>query len=536
MQQYARYRAPAESGQKLVSPPWTALGDLVAANCAWRARADLDIGGQPLPQFAALARREVNSRAANYVATYHPASARVGAGAVDDRPLILTGHQPEMVHPGVWLKNFAAVALARSIGGVALNLVIDGDACRNTSIRVPSGTLSHPRFASVEFDRPAEIVPWEERSVVDADVWRSFAQRVHTETTTLLASRMLDEWWPTSIERYRVTGRIGASLAQARHLAELSWGHDSLELPQSQMCQTEAFRRFACHIFLNMPRFVDAYNTALVEYRRVHRIRNHAQPVPNLDCQRRWLQAPFWIWSAADARRRAVYVRREPTALVLSDLRSFERPLPLAKGGDPASAVAELALWEAEGFKLRSRALVTTMFARIAVADLFIHGIGGAKYDEATDAICQRFFGTAPPPFAAISGTLRLPLSPPGGDEPSVRELRQSLRELDFHPERYVSLDGPAPMRKRAEYLAGEKRRWIDTLKTPQNAASRHAAIVASNLGLQPFIADRRAGVEFQLLKMLEQSHADRILGSREYSFCLFPRKLLEQFLLDFPA
>lgn len=536
MQPYARYRAPAESGQKLVSPPWNELGDLVAANREWRARADLDIGGQSLPEFAALARREVITRAADYVASYHPASARIRVDAVVDRPLILTGHQPEMVHPGVWLKNFAAVALARSMGGVALNLVIDGDACRSTAIRIPSGTLSQPRFASVAFDRAAEKVPWEERSVVDAEVWRSFAQRVHAETTSLLTSRMLDEWWPTAIERYHATGRIGASLAQARHLAELSWGHDSLELPQSQMCQTEAFRRFVCHVFLNLPHFVDAYNSALVEYRRVHRIRNHAQPVPNLACQRPWLQAPFWIWSAADAQRRAVYVRREPTALVLSDLRSFERSLPLTKGGDPASAVAELAQWEAKGFKLRSRALVTTMFARLAVADLFIHGIGGAKYDEATDAICQRFFGTPPPPFAAISGTLRLPLAVPGGDERSVRQLRQTLRELDFHPERYVALDGPTPDRKLAEEFVGEKRRWVETVKTPQNAASRHAAIVASNLGLQPFIANRRTELEMQLLKMLEQSRADRILGSREYSFCLFPRNLLEQFLLDFPG
>jgi hypothetical protein len=538
VEQYARYRAPAESGQKLIVPPWSDLGDIASANCGWRARSDIEIGGQSLEEFASQARRELVARAAEHVATYHSPQAAANMAALVDcsRPLILTGHQPEMVHAGVWLKNFAAAALAKSRGGIALNLVIDGDACRSTSIRVPGGTLNEPRFAAVEFDRPAEKTPWEERTVVDERTWQSFAQRVRSETRELLPERILDQWWPTAIERYHATGRIGASLAQARHLTELAWGQESLELPQSQMCQTDAFRRFACHLFLHLPRFVDAYNASLVEYRRVHRIRNHAHPVPNLACQRPWLQAPFWIWSAADPRRRPVYIRREPTALVLSDLGSFERSLPLAKGGDPASAVAELARWESEGYKLRSRALITTMFARLAVADLFIHGIGGAKYDQATDAICQRFFGTAPPPFAAISGTLRLPIAHGNGDDVTIRQLRQSLRELDYHPERFVAIDGPASASNGAERFLSEKRSWIDTSKTPQNAASRHAAITAANHALQPFLAERRSNLETQLATAAEQSRANRVLNSREFSFCLFPRNLLEQFLLDFPA
>ena len=45
------------------------------------------------------------------------------------------------------------------------------------------------------------------------------------------------------------------------------------------------------------------------------------------------------------------------------------------------------------------------MFARLAVADLFIHGIGGAKYDELTDAIGERFFGIQLRPYMVVSGT-----------------------------------------------------------------------------------------------------------------------------------
>jgi len=235
VEQYARYRAPAESGQKLISPPWSELSSLTAASSAWRAKADLEIGGQPLAEFAAEARRELVARATKYVASYHPAPTDRNPVAIGDRPLILTGHQPEMVHPGVWLKNFAAAALAKSEGGMALNLVIDGDACRNTAIRVPSGGLENPRFASVEFDRPAEKVPWEERRVADQQTWRSFAARVQSATGSLLRERLLDDWWTTAVARGEATGRIGASLAQARHLAELSWGR-----------RISSFRRARC--------------------------------------------------------------------------------------------------------------------------------------------------------------------------------------------------------------------------------------------------------------------------------------------------
>jgi hypothetical protein len=229
VEQYARYRAPAESGQKLISPPWHELGPMLVEAQQWRRRADLEVLGQSLPDFAAAARREIVDCSTAYVASYHS-----GGGAS-----VVVGD----FHPGVWLKNFAAAALARESDGLSLNLVIDGDACRSTAIRVPSGTSEAPRLASIELDRPAEEVPWEERWIVDGAVWGSFAERVRRETSPLLSDRLLDEWWPTAVNRSEATGRVGASLAQARHLMELGWGQQNLELPQSLMCQTDAFRR-----------------------------------------------------------------------------------------------------------------------------------------------------------------------------------------------------------------------------------------------------------------------------------------------------
>ena len=43
------------------------------------------------------------------------------------------------------------------------------------------------------------------------------------------------------------------------------------------------------------------------------------------------------------------------------------------------------------------------MYARVVLGDLFLHGIGGGKYDELTDAIVGRFLGVAPPEFAVVT-------------------------------------------------------------------------------------------------------------------------------------
>ena len=70
---------------------------------------------------------------------------------------------------------------------------------------------------------------------------------------------------------------------------------------------------------------------------------------------------------------------------VLSDRQAVEIRLPLTPDGDAARAVEQLADWGRRGVKIRSRALITTLWARLVLGDLFLHGIGGAKYDQVTD-------------------------------------------------------------------------------------------------------------------------------------------------------
>jgi hypothetical protein len=535
VERYARYRAPSESGQKLAVPPWDEMSDLLAANLQWRAHADLELSGRSLTEVAATARRELIARARRYVASY--ASDFTGAAKELPEPLILTGHQPGFEHPGVWLKNFAAHELAEAHGGAAVHLVVDADVCRTSAIFVPAGGVDAPRLEPVAFDESTAPTPWEERAVLDGETWRSFPERVRAAAGPLAPTPMLEQWWPTVMARGAASGRLGAGLAQARHLTEIAWGRRNLELPQSELCQTWAFRWFVVHLLNDLPRFAAAYNDSLAAYRRERHLRNHAHPVPDLAADGPWLETPMWLWKADDPQRRPVFARRHGEKLLVSDRHGFERALPAGVSGGLDDAVGELTRWEADGFKLRSRALITTMFSRLVLADLFIHGIGGAKYDEATDAICQRFFGLTPPAFATVSGTLHLPIDHPPGDADAVRRLQGRLRELEFHPERFLNNDPHASGGfSGVAAVIADKSAWIAEAKTPANAAERHGAIAAANRALQPLVAAARQRTELELASQTRRAQANRILDSREFAFCLYPKRLLEQFLLDFPG
>ena len=108
-----------------------------------------------------------------------PLSRRSKCRACDPSGLMfLAGHQPELFHPGVWFKNFALGELARRHGAAAINLVIDSDMLKSTSLGVPCCSLDDPHREAVLFDRPDAGIPFEERPILDESLFCNFGRRV----------------------------------------------------------------------------------------------------------------------------------------------------------------------------------------------------------------------------------------------------------------------------------------------------------------------------------------------------------------------
>ncbi len=529
--EYQRYRAPQQDGQTLVDPPRAELACVVERNRRQMAEVRCDVQGRELAELAAAARGGLIERAAAYVSQYGDVTQPLPSA---DAPVVLSGHQPQLFHPGVWYKNFLLGRLALELGGVGIHLLIDSDLCRTASIRVPTGTAEHPRIEMVEYDRLDVEMPYEERAVRDETVFASFPRRVTASLGDLVRHPLVESFWPRTRSSIAAPRALGQRLARARHIEELAWDNRTLELPQSEVCSLPEFAWFAAHVLAHLPRFWAAHNESLADYRRTHRLRNRAHPVPDLAESDGWLEAPFWMWSVDDPRRRPLFARQRGDELQISDHDGHSFTLAISADGEAGAAVDQLLGLAGRGIKIRTRALATTLFARLVLGDLFIHGIGGAKYDQVTDQIARRFFGFEPPRFAAVSATLRLPIGHDRVEPGQLRHLRQQLREVAYHPERFIpqaQIDGDEV--SIARDAIQRKRRWLETPKTPDNARQRHEAIAAANAELQPSVAGLRRELESQLAATNERTRTSAILDSREYSFCLFPRERLQGLLLD---
>ncbi len=521
--EFDRLRAPVEDRTALIEPPFDQIRDLVTENLCRRDQFDCDLHGRSLTELSQLARTNLMSAARRWTSAYR----NVAAQPTDPVGLIyVAGHQPQMFHPGVWLKNFALGALAEEHGATAINLVIDNDILAEASLSVPSGTAEDPHVVKIPFDRPDARVPHEERRIEDRALFESFDRRVEDAIASLVPNPLIGQYWQLVQARSKETDNLGACLAQARHQLEGSWGLGTLEVPQSRVCEGEAFQWFVAHLLADLPEFREVHNQAVREYRLAHHIRSTSHPVPELAEEGSWLEAPLWVWTADESRRRRLFARSLGNEIALSDRQAWETRLPLRRDGDAGRAVDRLLQLQRDGVRIRSRALVTTLWARLALGDLFIHGIGGAKYDQVTNALMERFFRVRPPCFMVVSATLHLPIERHRATPADARAIDQELRNLTYHPERYLNGSDASPRE-----LIDAKSQWIATPQTKENARKRCCAIRAINAALQPPLEERRRQLLEQQTPILRRLKAESVLARRDYAFCLYPEATLRKFL-----
>ena len=321
-------------------------------------------------------------RAAARTETLQAASAYLAAAGeplfLEAKPnLFVAGHQPEFFHPGVWVKNFVLHALAQQHDAIALNLVVDDDTAKSTHMLVPAGD----HVARVAFDRWQSQVPFEERHVLDEELWTSFPGRVGEITRSWPFRPWLAEIW--DLVRRQETPLLGERIVRTRRALERTMGIRPLEVPLSAVCRTPTFAKFAAVLLRELPDFHRKYNESVAAYRRRHGLKSQNHPVPDLTRDQGRYEAPFWAWRRGDQRRRRLYVEVGNGSVTL-----WAETDRIGQLVGPADTWSQqwLAL-ESAGIRIRTRALTTTLFTRLYLADLFMHGLGGGKYDEVTDEL-----------------------------------------------------------------------------------------------------------------------------------------------------
>jgi len=188
----------------------------------------------------------------------------------------------------------------------------------------------------------------------------------------------------------------------------------------------------------------------------------------------------------------------------------------------------------AEGICIRPRALTNTLFLRLFLSDLFIHGIGGGKYDQITDLIGEDLYGVRLPAYAVFSQTTLLPVTAPFVRQGEITEKRTQLRRMFFHPERFISLESFED--QKLHQVSSWMRRKRDAVQwdpPPPQRRQRHRQIVAANAKLRQFLLKKPEEFE-RSLAALERTAAMRLpWRSREWAYVLFPTAFLQRRLLD---
>jgi hypothetical protein len=339
-----------------------------------------------------------------------------------DKPLVATGHQAELYHPGVWVKNAFIHSAAKRLGGEAYHFAVDTDAPKHLHLRWPGAsrpitdddrlttaawtgllaapTPQHLSYVQVNFDEAAGAWPFEPA----IDPFFESLRRLSLESPDL-----------------------ASAIVNSSHLLEWDLGLRHHVLLTGSMWNAEPYLLYVHHIAARAREFAGAYNAALAAYRQRHGIRTNARPMPDLRLAEDEVELPFWVDDLENGERARGAARRVNGQWQIEAGGAPFGLNPAAEGWDAARRLAE---WCRRGrVRITPRALTLTMYLRLFVADQFVHGIGGGRYDQVTDEVVAKFFGVEPPSFSVTTATLYFPLAA-GQRRINLRPLWQESRRV----------------------------------------------------------------------------------------------------------
>lgn len=568
-------KVPRDNNRYLCIPTANVAPQLLSENASRLATSKLP---EWLSSLRAVAREQTLRAAAEYVSRYSDQSFTADSNAT----LIVGGHQPELFHPGVWFKNFLLWELGQSNNATSLHVIVDHDLARTDVLRVPYASASseqQPARTTTETNRSSLLrsenvrlpfrtvgvpLPWHLTSLAsdhpigvnaieplddngvrssiesrdeigNSNGWLLAEQQIRTMLQSVgVDSPIASDAFPKIAANLQRGLNLSNAISRVRHEIELNHGVRNLEVPMSLLCEQSAFASFVYHLFSNAEQFASIYNSCRSEYRTARKIQNPTQPVLKLESFEDWLELPLWLYSSSRPIRKRLWFRKRDNAFEVA-----QHPLDDPTGIRitlPKERDAFLTQWAqlaSQAVAIRPRALMTTMYLRCIVSDLFVHGIGGGIYDELTDAIIREFIQIEPPHFLICSASLHLPMSGtslPNRDELVGKEskLEYQLQLIRSRPERFVS-----PEDAKARQLLEQHATLLQSIPERGQKKHWHDEITSIKRHLSELVHDQRIAIEEFHRGLAVQFQQATVANSREYSFVLFQQNDLVGRLLQ---
>ena len=416
--QYPKWTAPRGDGELLIWPEPATMLRQTWENHRQLGETSVQVLGIPLGQLRHWLRRWMG----------HPH---------DHQPIIATGHQTELYHPGVWVKNAVIDTAARRIGAVAIHFAVDTDAPKHLHYHWPGGELVLTDDPSLRQARWSGLLHCPTTNHVAQLLAQTQDARKHWNFLPVW-----DDFFGKLEELSRhQPGDLAAVLTHAHHAVDRKLEMQQQMLVASPIWRTKAYLAFVYDICQRPTEFATLYNAALAEFRSTQGISDPGRPMPDLQLLPDTCEVPFWLDDLSiQQRQRATLVPNGAHwALQTPDGQQFVfTPHPK----DGWNAAEQLASWLSfHKLRLAPRALTLTTFLRMLVVDQFTHGIGGGLYDQVTDRLIQIWYGITPPAFSVATATLYFPaatshqqvdLLPLRQEERWLRQNALGQRKLDY--------------------------------------------------------------------------------------------------------
>ena len=432
------------------------------------------------------------------------------------RPYIVTGHQPGLCHPGIWIKNFLADKLARENKGTAFYIVIDSDCSNEIGCSILTWNKKIKRKKEILMKlNPRQ--PFECCSVPDSDQFKDFYKKIQAGLQSSPVNTIIkyaEIFFQKGESALSSSKNLAEFLVKTKKGYEASDGLQYFDIMLSRICKTRSFLLFTLHIAQNIKRFHDIYNQLLEEYRISHKLRYKANPFPDLKKDADKFEIPFWC--IIDNKRKPVWVIHEGSciSICLEDICLFRY-----KKGDFDYAIKIIDEGE---INLRPKAVLLTLFFRLFFSDIFIHGISGAKYDEITDGIMEKYYEIKPPHYISASLTLFPDLPIDRIQINDVENLKTIIRNIKLKPEIFEDKVEGQEAKEKFNKLIEEKKKLFHQKPSKKEKKDHYRKLKTVTEELSIFLENYCLEVNDQLKILEEKDDENQTVSFREFPYFFY--------------
>jgi hypothetical protein len=536
------FTTPKKNREIFIEPAYEDIPGLIGLNKEKFQSYDFNINGIPFSQFREQVRFETLKKAGEYTEKLWSLSSKLNIAGTEnlsstkdsyssEKNIIQTGHSPALAHPGVLIKYSLVNSIAKKGNGIGINMVVDNDASNDNCLNIPDINGPDSSVEKIEYIPGLRNLAFEEIRYTDSTQLPTFKESVLKSLHDPDMKKTFEDFVNVVIKLSGETKQFSDLFTYARHMFLMKFGISNLEVPVSLISETDSFLNFFLHITANVKRFVDIYNAKLREYRTLKRISSKANPLPDLMEKGFVVEMPFWMWREGEQRKSLfASVANDSRISILCENNIVEH-FDFDEKNRSTNNLENLEKLKgliSKGIKIRPKAIANTMYSRMFFSDLFIHGIGGAKYDLITDEIIREFFDVEPPEYATISATLHLPYKLFDTSKEDVIAMKHIIKDMGYNPDRYASDEIMEDAQMRS--LVSEKKELI--AKASHNSEEKHRTfdrLKQLNSLMKENIRTLIKKKEKELEDLENKSIYNSIMINREYPFCIYPESMLQE-------